>query len=174
MDWQVWRQVLRSDSITISIMEACYGRLLNAHRISHELQKLIYVQPTELNVGNNTQLTPNRSPKSEPFSNCDHAHRHKPLYTVNCGESIGITSKFMLVQPFIDRSSYQYWFWRGFIAFLVTPDHHFAQAVLYHMALICPGRFLFPTRTMVAAVSSQAHIQTASFACSVAGITNKE
>ena len=33
-------------------------------------------------------------------------------------------SKFLLV---IDRFSYQYWFWSGFIASLVTPDHHFAQ-----------------------------------------------
>ena len=54
-----------------------------------------------------------------------------------------------------------------YIAFLLTPDHHFPQAVLYNMAL---G---ISTRTLVAAVSSHAHIQTASFACSTAGSTNK-
>ena len=39
----------------------------------------------------------------------------------------------MLIQPFIDRSSYHYWFWRGFIPFLVTSDHCFPQAVLYNV-----------------------------------------
>ena len=61
----------------------------------------------------------------------------------------------------------------GFITFLVTPDHRFAQAVLYHMPLMS-GTFRISTRTLVAADSSQAHIQTASFAYSTAGSTNKE
>ena len=42
-----------------------------------------------------SELTPNRSPTSEPFSYCDYARRRKlpdKADTVNCGESIGITS----------------------------------------------------------------------------------
>ena len=68
---------------------------------------------------------------------------------------------------------YQYWFWRGCIAFLVTPDHHFAQAVLYHMTLMS-GTFRISTHILVDTVSSHARIQTASSACSTAGSTNKE
>ena len=49
-------------------------------------------------------------------------YKHKPLYIVNYGQSVGTTSKFVLIKPFIDRSSYQYWFWRGFIASLVKSD----------------------------------------------------
>ena len=126
----------------------------------------------------NAQLTPNCSPTCEPYL-CIAIRLVGANHRYKCGESIGITCKFLLKQSFIHRSSYQiyYWFWRGFIAVLVTPDHHFAQAVLYlyHMVyLICPGRSVLSTRTLVAAVSSHARIQTASFACSIAGITNKE
>ena len=54
------------------------------------------------------QLTPNCSPTCDPFPSWDLAHRHKPLYTVNCAESVGTTFKFVLIQLFIDRSSDQY------------------------------------------------------------------
>ena len=98
------------------------------------------------------------------FSSCYLTHRRKLYnYILSTEESDGATSKFVRIQPFIDRSSYQYWFWRGFIAFLVTSVYHFAQAVLYNVVRrVCLGRFLFPTRTRVPAVSSQAHIQTVS------------
>ena len=76
---------------------------------------------------------PNCSPKYEPFSFCDLARRCKPLYTVNCAESVRTTSKFVLRPPFIDQSSDQYWFWRGFTAFLVISDYDLAQAVLYNV-----------------------------------------
>ena len=36
----------------------------------------------------NAQRTPNRFPTNDPFSYWDHVHTRKPLYTVNCGESI--------------------------------------------------------------------------------------
>ena len=52
---------------------------------------------------------------------CQTAARQGKLRGVNCDH---FHSKFLL---FIDRFSYQYCFWSGFIASLVTPDHHFAQ-----------------------------------------------
>ena len=63
------------------------------------------------------------------------------------------------------------------IAFLVTSDHQFTQAVLYNIVLMS-GMFLishpYKVGLYISAVSFQAHFQTASFACSTAGITNKE
>ena len=52
---------------------------------------------------------------------CQTAARQGKLQGVNRDH---FHSKFLL---FIDRLSHQYWFWRGFMASLVTPDHHFAQ-----------------------------------------------
>ena len=101
-----------------------------------------------------SELTPNRSPTSEPFSYCDYACMHKLPDKADTVNRDHFYSKFLLIQPFINQSSYQYWFWRGFIAFLVTPDH-FAQAILYHMPLMS-GTFCISTCTMVATVSSHA------------------
>ena len=78
--------------------------------------------------------------------------------TVNYGESIGITA----IPNSIHRSIFLP------ILILVTPDHHFAQAVPLR-----PGTFRISTPTLVAAVSSHAHIQTASFACFAVGSTKK-
>ena len=47
-------------------------------------------------------------------------------YTVNCAESVGTTSKCVLIQPFIDRTSSQYWLWRGLIALIRNKVQHTA------------------------------------------------
>ena len=115
-----------------------------------------------------SQLTPNRSPMHEPFLSWQHARRHKPLYTVNCQS--GPPPNFVLIGPIHRLFSYQYWFWRGFIAFLVTSDYHFAQA---SCGTFGPGHFLSPICARALSVSPQAHIQTPSFACSMAGIKSR-
>ena len=83
------------------------------------------------------QVTVTFSVRSRPFSDCVYARmgtcqtaaRQDKLQGVNHDH---FHSKFLL---FVDRFSYQYWFWSVFIASLVTPDHHFAQdAKTYHMA----------------------------------------
>ena len=118
----------------------------------------------------NAQLTSNRSSRHEPFSYCDLVRSRKPLYTVS-RDHFQICAN---IQPIIDRSSHQYWFWRGVIAFLVTSDYHFAQAILYNVVPFGPGCFLGTICTRALSILSRAHIQTLSFACSMAGMTIKE
>ena len=70
---------------------------------------------------------------------CQTAARQGKLQGVNRDH---FHSKFLL---FIDWFSYQYWFWSGFIASLVTPDHHFVQDASYlwfklpHLHVLRPG-----------------------------------
>ena len=60
------------------------------------------------------------------------SHVHANHYIVNCAESVATTSKFVLIQPIIDWSSDQYWFWRGFIAFFRNIWWSFASSHLIH------------------------------------------
>ena len=61
---------------------------------------------------------------------------------------------FVLIQLFIDRSSYQHWFWWGLITVLVTSDYYFKPS--YTMWYLWARTFSFEMSTR--AVLSQAHV----------------